>query len=114
MGACLALAPEREFRPARIGFGFAIPELKALHKAVALQRDSAAVSACPDDVADLQNFRLAVTVVDHDSIKLYRCILNAYLQETVAPCGLPHLNVVMVMLAVNVGLAKIAPVCGMS
>lgn len=64
-----------------------------------------------DNVTHLQNFRLAVVVVDHDSIKLDGRILNPDLQEAVAARGLADFNIVMVVLAVYMGLAKIGPAC---
>src|SRR6478672_12258464 len=108
--SALALSPEREFRFAGVGFGFAIPQLKAFHKAVTLQSDGPAVSATPDHIAYLQNFRLAIAIVDHDAVKLDGRILNADLQETVTARGLTDFDIVMVVLAVYVGLAKIDPV----
>ena len=90
--------------------GFSVPQLEALHKAIALQRDGAACAASTDHVAHLQNFRLAIPVMDHDAVKFNWRVLYANLQETIAAPGLPHFDVVMVMLAVNMGLAKINPV----
>ena len=110
MRSALVLSPQCKFWFAGVGFGFAVPQLKAFHKAVALQSDGAAVSASPDHVAYLQNFRLAVAIVDHDAVKLDGRILNADLQEAVTARGLTDFNIVMVVLAVNVGLAKIDPV----
>src|ERR1044071_444702 len=92
-----------------IGPGFAVPQFKALHKAIALQRDGAAVPAASDHVAHLEDFGLAVAIVDHDAVELDRRVLDANLQETVAAGGLADFDIVMVMLAVNVRLAKIDP-----
>src|SRR6185437_8409081 len=59
-------AKEIQFRPAREGPGFAIPQLKALNHAISLEGDGAAVSAGADNVAHMKSFSLAVAVMDHD------------------------------------------------
>ena len=69
--------------------------------------------AFADDLADLQRLCLAVAIVDHDAIEFNRRVMNAYLKEAVTTGGLSHFNIVMVVLAVNVGLAKIDPVVRM-
>src|ERR1041385_5613642 len=109
----LVLAPEREFGPDGGGPGFGVPELKAPHKAVTLQRDSAAMLATADHVADLYHFRLAVAVMDHNAVKLDGRVPYADLQEAITAGSLADLNVVMVMLAIDVRLAQVNPVRGM-
>src|ERR1700749_1089552 len=93
---------------------FAVPQFQALDYAVAFKRNSAAVAAIADYVANLQRFRLAVAIVNDDAIKLYRGVVHANLQEAIASGSVAYFNVVMVMLAINVGLAKINPVFCMS
>jgi hypothetical protein len=71
------------------------------------------VPATPDHITYLQNFWLAVAVMDHDAVELNGRILNADLQKAVTARGLTHFDIVMVVLAVNVGLAKVDPVIRM-
>src|SRR6185437_11276055 len=105
----LSQAKEVQFRPAREGPGFAIPELKALYNAVSLEGDSAAVSAGADNVAHMKSFSLAVAVMDHDVIELDRSVGHANLQCAIAPRKAADFNVVMIVLTVHVGRAKKSP-----
>src|ERR1700743_1432307 len=88
---------------------FAIEQLQALHHAIACQRNSAAVSAAADYFTYLQWLGLSVAIVNNDAVKLDRRMFHADLQKTIAAGGAPHFNIVMGMLAVNMGLAKISP-----
>jgi hypothetical protein len=48
--------------------------------------------------------------VDNDSVELDRRVLDANLQEAIAAGGLADVNIVMVMLSVNMRLAKKDPI----
>jgi hypothetical protein len=102
-----------QFRPAREGPGFAIPELKALDNAVSLKGDGAAVSTGADDVTHMQRFRLAVAVMDHNVVELNGSVVHANLQCAVAAREPADFNVVMIVLAVHVGRAKKSPCLGL-
>ena len=109
----LLLAEETDFRPLRERMRFAVPQFKALYDAVPSQRDRTAPVSSADDFADLKRFSLSVAIVDDDAVKLNRRIIDADLQEAIASGSSTYFNIVMVMLAVNMGLAKIDPVCRM-
>src|SRR5689334_2787052 len=89
---------------------FAVPQLQALHHAVTSQRNSAASSPPADNFANLQFLSLTIAIVDHDAVKLDRRIVYANLQEAVTAGIFADFNIVMIMLAVNMCLAKIDPV----
>lgn len=75
-----------------------------------MQRDGPAMSTTVDDVAHLQDLRFAIAVMDHNTIKLDRSVLDANLQEAVTASGLADFNIVMIVLAVNMGLTQVNPV----
>jgi hypothetical protein len=68
------------------------------------------MSAGADDIAHLQNFRFTIAVMDHDAVEFDGRVPYADLQETIATGGLADLNVVVVIMAINVRLAKVNPV----
>jgi hypothetical protein len=109
----LLLAEETDFRPLRERMRFAVPQFQTLYNAVPSQRDRTALVSSADDFTDLKRFSLSVAIVDDDAVKLNRRIIDADLQEAIASGSFAYFNIVMVMLAVNMGLAKIDPVCRM-
>jgi hypothetical protein len=88
----------------------AIPQFQALHDAVTFQRNGAASCSIADYVADLQRFCLTVAIVNNNAVKLDRRVVYADLQKAVAAGSFSNFDIVMVMLTVNVRLAKINPV----
>lgn len=103
------MAEKINFRLSRVRFCLAIPKLKALHNAVASQRDGARPSALADYVADLECLGLAIAIVDYDVVELNGCVVNPDLQEAIAACRLSNFNIVMVVPAIDVGFAKKYP-----
>ena len=80
----LVLSPKIYLRLSRPGSGLAVPQFQALHDTVTVERDGAAALPGTDHVAHVQRLRLAVTVVDHDVVKLNWRVDDANLQEAVA------------------------------
>ena len=84
---------------------FAVPKFQALHDAISSQRNSPAPGSFADDVTNLQRLSLAVAIVDHNAVELNGRVVYADLEKAVAAGGLSHFDIVMIMLAVNMGLA---------
>jgi hypothetical protein len=105
-----AVLPQTEqfnFWAARKRMCFAVPEFQALHHAVTGQWNVSAAFSPADDLTDLQRLCLAVAIVDYDAVKLDWRVLNANLEKAVASGSSADFNIVMVVLAVNMRLAKI-------
>jgi hypothetical protein len=90
--------------------GFAVPQFQALYDAIPSQRNCPASAAFADNIANLQRFGLAVAIVNNNPIELNGRVVYADLKKAVSAGGLSHFYIVMIMLAVHVGLAKIYPV----
>jgi hypothetical protein len=88
---------------------FAVPQFQALHDAVAIQWNRAASAAGPDYFSHFQRLRFPIAIVDHDVVELNGRMHYAKLQEAVAAGRGADLDVIVIMLAIDMGLTQENP-----
>jgi|SRR5882672_10690924 len=91
---------------------FAIPQFQALYHAIAFQWNRAASATLANYVAHLKRFGLAIAIVDNNAVEFDGRVVYADLQEAITTGGFANFNIVVIMLAIHVCLAKINPVFG--
>jgi hypothetical protein len=104
--------PQRELWATLERVGLSIPQFKALHEAVSLQRDGTAAASRTNHVTYLQHLWFAIPIMHHDAVKLDWSIVYPDLQESVPASRFADLNYIVIARSIHVRLAQVYPVCG--